>query len=61
MRAWLDPSIDVYANRTLFGDETREQTRVRNQVAMDDAKQADVDGDGAGDACDAKPLDATQR
>lgn len=39
VRAWLDPSIDVYANRTLFGDETREQTRVRNQVAMDDAKQ----------------------
>jgi hypothetical protein len=26
---------------------------------MDDNAQSDVDGDGVGDACDAKPLDAT--
>ncbi len=39
VRAWIDPGIDVYANRDLFGTETRQQTQQRNQVSMDDAKQ----------------------
>ena len=29
-------------------------------LTMDGAKQSDVDGDEAGDACDAKPLDPSQ-
>jgi hypothetical protein len=45
-----------------IGDDNDDCPTVFNPVRpLDDGKQADADGDGAGDACDASPLDATKK